>query len=107
MIPNKIVEIWRAALIEDPVYGDSRDWTHATRVASIPGSFQPAYVSQSDVDRETTFSIWNVYIKIVDVQATDRVLIDGNWYQMDGEPQVHDTLPRIAHIKLRVKRVEN
>lgn len=103
---NRIVELWRAPLIED-AYGTKRDWANAVRVVSKPASFQPVYVTEADVDRETTYSIWNVYMWPVDAEATDRALIDDEWYEMDGEPMLRDHFRRIARTRLRLRKVRH
>lgn len=104
---NKLVEIWRAPLIED-AYGSKRDWPNAVRVASVPGSVQPYQDSEQAIDRETTKTLQRVYLRPLgmDIESTDRVLVDGLWYEVDGVPRDWSEFrQKTRHLRLIIRRV--
>jgi hypothetical protein len=109
MIYNRLIEIWRAPLVEDS-YGRHRDWDNAARIASVPASFQPyrplMWSHEDPLDRDTTNSRYKLYTRIVmDVEPTDRVLVDGEWWEIDGDPGIWDLPLNAANMKLNLRRI--
>lgn len=109
MIYNKIVEVWRAPLI-DNAYGHKRDWANQFRVASIPASVQPILPirmasEEKLTDRETTMTKQRVYIRWRDVLSTDRVLIDGAWWEVFGDPEDWAAPLSSQHVRVIVRKV--
>jgi hypothetical protein len=41
---------------------------------------------------------------IMNVEPTDRVLIDGDWWEIDGEPGIWDLPLNAANMKLDLRR---
>lgn len=86
-----------------------RDWSAAIRVASVPASFQPLRINswshEDSIDRNTTETRFRLYTRIFDVEPTDRALIDGVWWEIDGDPGIWDFPLRTAHMKLVIRRV--
>lgn len=113
MIFNKIIEVWRAPLVED-AYGQKRDWTAKTRVASIPASVQPILSirmasEEKNVDRETVTTKQRVYFRWHDVLSTDRVLIDGEWWEIWGDPEdwAAPITMTLGHVRVLVRKVSH
>lgn len=109
MIYNKLVEIWRAPLIKDS-YGKHRDWDNAERVASFPASFQPyralQWTSEDNNNRDTVVTRYKLITKtIMEVEPTDRVFVDNEWWEIDGDPGVWDVPLRSANMKLELRKV--
>lgn len=116
MIFNKIVDIWRAPLV-DNAYGHKRDWTQAVRVASLPASVQglvsnspsrPAASEEKLVDRETTITRQRVYLRWHGVLSTDRILIDGAWWEVFGDPEEWGgpiSFVNTSHVRIIVRKV--
>lgn len=108
MIINKLVEIWRAPVVEDAL-GYHSDWDNPVRIASVPASFQPyrplTWSHETIGDRDTTNTRYKLYIfRILDVEPTDRVLIDGEWWEIDGDAGVYDVPLKAANTKLDIRR---
>lgn len=112
MIYNAIVEFWRASLVETST-GRKWDWDNPVRIASVPGSFQPVLPIRSGSvelieDRDTTITQARVYIKPIEIESTDKVLINGLWWEVDGEASVW-SVPQLrqSHVRVIVRRVEH
>jgi hypothetical protein len=113
MISNKIVDIWRAPLVDDGAYGTKRDWTARVLVASLPASVQPILSirmasEEKNVDRETVTTKQRVYVRWRDVLSTDRVLIDGEWWEVWGDPEdwaAPITMTNTGHVRMLVRKV--
>lgn len=110
MIYNKVVEVWRAPVIEDP-YGKHRDWANAVRVAALPASVQPPSPKLTSeellLDRETTIGRLRVFIRRTDVESTDRLLVDGDWWEVHGDPGDWNYPLPTRHMMLWVRRVQH
>lgn len=92
MIFNCITEIWRAQLVNTKL-GREWDWVNASLVASVPGSYQPILPIRTGAieliaDRETTVTKSRVYIRNIPVviKSSDRVKINGAWWDIHTEP---------------------
>lgn len=109
MIFNKIIEVWRAPLVID-AYGKTRDWGNANRIASVPASFQPyrplTWTKEDVINRDTTVTRYKLYTRIIfDIEPTDRVKVDGEWWEIDGDPGIWDVPLRTANMKLELRRI--
>lgn len=85
MIFNEIVDVFRAEWVTD-AYGHRRDWAGARRVASVPAVVLPVSSSEEHMDRETVTTRIHIYIRPVDVKASDRVRVNNLTYEVRGNP---------------------
>ena len=108
MIWNKLIEVWRAPLVSD-AYGQYRDWDRAMRVLSAPASVQPLNSEEAVAfgERETTVTRRKVYLRRFDVESHDRLLIDGEWWEVYGEPFTWAYPALTQYTRLIVRRVED
>lgn len=100
-----LVEVWRATGKVASAYTSRPDWDQAVRVWSGLGSVQPekAYESYSPA-RDVSQERLAVFLPLTAVVTdTDRLLIDGLWYEVDGDPRRHTQTSR-RHTKLTVWR---
>lgn len=83
---SDIVEVYRATAIEDG-YGTHRNWDSPKRTISTTGVVIPQWSNEpDDVTRELSEISVDIYLKPVDVKATDRVKVNGTWYEVYGTP---------------------
>lgn len=102
------IEIRRAELTSADRFGNfRRDWSNATSATVTGCSVQPFQATESTVDREFAsthmllFAPWGT-----DLLATDRVVHNGQTYEVDGEPgQWRDDQGAGDHIEASLKRV--
>jgi hypothetical protein len=82
------VTVKRAPLAEDSFGNENRDWTSATSTAVGGCSVQPLPANEVIVGRDTVVSRWTLFAPVAtDLEATDRVVWEGDTYEVDGEPQ--------------------
>ncbi|ARX87893.1 hypothetical protein SMD44_07375 [Streptomyces alboflavus] len=98
------VEVWRAPMTET-AYTTRRDWGQAVRVWSGRASVQPASTREEpsparDLSQER-LSVFLPFSAVV--EHTDRLLIEGRWYEVDGEPERHSQTSR-RHTRLTLWR---
>ncbi|MFI5865853.1 hypothetical protein [Streptomyces sp. NPDC051546] len=99
------VEVWRATGTVESVYTSRLDWGQAVRVWAGSGSVQPekAYESYSPA-RDVSQERLSVFLPLAAVVTdTDRLLIEGRWYEVDGDPRRHTQTSR-RHTRLTVWR---
>lgn len=83
---NDVVEVYRATLVTTD-YGTRRDWTNPRRTISSPAIVLPMWSTEDkDIDRELSEISIHVYLKPVDVKASDRVKVNGEWFEVYGTP---------------------
>lgn len=86
MVFNDLVDIYRATMIQDS-YGSHRNWTTPRRIISSPAIVLPVGSRESkDPNRELSEITVNIYLRPVDVRASDRVKVNGVWFEVTGEP---------------------
>ncbi|RGD62464.1 hypothetical protein DR950_36125 [Kitasatospora xanthocidica] len=108
------ISVLRAGLTEDS-YVLERDWTNPSVVFTGKASYQPIggtsrrVFTSPDAGRETETEQAVFYVLgQVDVRDTDRVVFDGEHYQVNGAPQFWDHgSPRNNHTKVQVWRVNH
>lgn len=83
---NDIVEIYRATMVADE-YGSHRNWASPKRIVSTTAVVLPVKSTESnDPDRELTEVTVSIYLRPVDVNAHDRLKVNGQWFEVLGEP---------------------
>jgi hypothetical protein len=99
------VEIWRTSATSTNAYTSKPDWSQAVLVWEGLGSVQPdsAYESYSparDISQERLV----VFLPVdSDVTDADRLFINGQFYEVDGDPRRHTQTSR-RHTRLTVWR---
>lgn len=91
-----LVEVWRANAKVENAYTSRPDWDRAVRVWSGLASVQPdrSYEAFTPA-RDTSTDRLKVYLPYdAVVEATDRILISGFFYEVDGEPRRHSQTSR-------------
>lgn len=91
MLPGfcrRTITVQRAPLVV-PRGSHERDWPHAVTHHVAGCSVQPAGTSLDVSEpRSNTTIRWTVFAPVdADVVKSDRILIDGTPYSIDGEPQ--------------------
>jgi hypothetical protein len=84
--------------------GTEPDWTNVT-AAEVPGcSVQPTPAPLDTVDRDSWQTRWTVWAPVsTDVRATDRVLWNGDTYDVDGDPQRWQ-FGALSHVVINLRR---
>lgn len=103
MIFNKIVTAYRAPLVSTG-YGERRDWGSAEIVFSGPGSLQYRSTDEQPIDSEIADTEATIYLRTGDFEKGDRVLVDGEFWEVVGEPLSRE-LFRLRYVKVYVRRV--
>lgn len=103
---NDIIEVYRATVVND-AYGSHRNWNAPRRIISTTGVVIPQWSNEpGDVDREMTEISVDIYLKPVDVQASDRVKVNGVFYEVYGHPITWKG--RTAeYMRIRARRIAN
>jgi head-tail adaptor len=99
------VEVWRTTADSQNAYTSRKDWDQAVKLWDGLGSVQPdkAYESYTP-NRSVSQERRSVFLPLdVDVTATDRLKLEGHWFEIDGEPRHHTQTSR-RHIKLTAWR---
>lgn len=100
-----IVAVKRAPLVADGKGNQIRDWTTATTSSSPYAYVQPVSSDENDLNQDRIVSRWRIFLpSAADVLATDRIVFDGETYQIDGEVQTWDT-GRPHHAEAYLKKV--
>lgn len=99
------VEVWRASGKVESAYTSRLNWDQAVKVWAGFGSVQPDKAFESfsparDVSQERR-AVFLPLSAVVD--DSDRLLIGGRWYEIDGDPRRHTQTSR-RHIRLSVWR---
>lgn len=103
---NDIAEVYRANTVTTD-YGIRRDWDSPRRIVSSPAIVLPMWSSEvSDPDREVSEISIHIYLKPVDVKASDRVKTGGVWYEVYGTP-ITWTGRTASYMRITARRVTN
>lgn len=90
-------------------YGNTTeaDWSNPGST-DVPGcSVQPAPADEFTIDRDTFLTRWVVYLPAgTDVTASDRVLWQGDTYDVDGEVLRWD-FGALSHLVINLRRSED
>ncbi|QCX75709.1 hypothetical protein C9F11_10145 [Streptomyces sp. YIM 121038] len=98
------VEVWRAPTMET-AYTSRRDWDQAVMVWSGLASVQPASTHEDPSPaRDVSQERLRLYLPLsAVVEHTDRLRIEGRWYEVEGEPERHSQTSR-RHTRLTLWR---
>lgn len=85
-----------------------RDWTTATALQIAGCSVQPTATSMSMDGRvEATAETLTAYLpEGSDIKEGDRVIFDGDTYEIDGKPKKWTGAVNLSHIQIVLKRWE-
>lgn len=98
------VTVVRATTTEDSYGNPVRNWGAASQSAVSGCSVQPVEGDEQTVGRNTVVSRWRLYAPpSTDLLASDRVVYDGDTYEVDGEVQRWD-FPPLSHITALLRR---
>ncbi|GGP72119.1 hypothetical protein [Streptomyces melanogenes] len=99
---DDLLDIYRAPVVQD-AYTRRRDWDAAHRIWSGPASVQPYNTFEDqDPSNETASTTLTAYLPIsAEPKSSDRVLYNGVWYEVLGEPARWDQ-GRLRHVKVRL-----
>ncbi|MFF1820391.1 hypothetical protein ACFVWG_24005 [Kribbella sp. NPDC058245] len=87
-------------------YGNTTqpDWANPTATTVAGCSVQPIPAPAYTVDQDSSQTRWSVWAPGgTDVQATDRVLWNGDTYDVDGAPQRWH-FGRLSHVVINLRR---
>ena len=102
--PHTITVLRAATKASD--YGTTQvlDWTNATSTAVNGCSVQPTSAPEFTTDRDAVLVRWVVWVPPdADVQPTDRVVFNGETYDVDGEPMRWE-FGALAHQVINLRR---
>ncbi len=110
ILGSHTITVLRATSTEDAYGNQTPTWpTTGTTVTgcSVQPDTQSLRISEVTVGRQTVVSRWQMYAPIgTDIIATDRVVHDGDTYEVDGEVQTWDHVA-LPHKFARLRRGEN
>ena len=76
----------RAPLIAGPYGNEERDWDNAPPGVVYPAEVQPVSSTEDVVNIQQTQTRWRLFLgPDADLEATDRIVWDGDTYEVDGE----------------------
>lgn len=87
-------------------YGNTTtlDWSTVTETSVSGCSVQPSQAPENTIDRDNVASRWTVWAPSdTDVTAVDRVVYDGDVYDVDGDPQRWGFAP-LDHLVFNLRR---
>jgi hypothetical protein len=95
-----IVAVVRAGTTASPDGGDPLlNWATAT-TTDYPGELQPLSSTENVVAQQRTDSTHRAFLPAdADVKATDRLLHQGLYFEIDGEPEVWRFGGRVHHVE--------
>lgn len=102
--PHTITVVHPGELPNDYGTGTQPDWVNTTTAAVDGCSVQPAPADDYTIDRDTFLVRWVVWAPpTISVTATDRIVWDGDTYDIDGEVLRWD-FPPLSHVVLNLRR---
>ena len=105
--PHTIVIRRAAEVTAEYGTGTTLDWSQAVDSDPVAGcSVQPLQNVEMTVDRDNVTTRWTAFVPFgTDVQALDRIVWDGDVYEIDGDPQ-RWPFGGLSHIVLTLHRSE-
>lgn len=105
MILSDAVVRQRAPLIAGPYGNQQRDWPNATSV-TYTAELQPVSSTEDIVNQQQTVTRWRLFLgPDADLQATDRVVWDGDTYEVDGDVERWKRWGVLHHVEAVLMRV--
>lgn len=102
--PHTITVVRPGSKPADYGNGTQPDWDNATSTAVDGCSVQPTPAPAYTIDQDSYQTRWAVWAPIAtDVESTDRVVWDGQTYDVDGDPQRWE-FGSLAHVVLNLRR---
>ena len=86
LLPDQVTRR-RATTASDGYGNPTSDWSSVTEVV-YPAEVQPASTDENVVDQDRTVTRWRAWLPAAaDLVATDRIVWDGDTYEIDGDVQ--------------------
>lgn len=105
ILRDKVTRL-RAPLVDGPYGNQTRDWANATAV-TYAAEVQPVSSTEEVVNQQRTETRWRLFLgPSADLEATDRILWDGDTYEVDGEVERHKRRGALHHLEAVLLRVE-
>lgn len=96
----------RAGLTEGPYGNETRDWDNATS-ATYSAEVQPVSSTEDIVNQQQTITRWRLFLPAsADLEATDRIVWDGDTYEVDGDVERWKRRGVLHHLEAVLMRVE-
>ena len=107
---SDIISVYRAPVVIDEYNREVRDWSSATVVATGRASIQHYMALEEDIDRQTETEGARLFtddpsMKGV-IDAVDRVLYDGRYWEVTSPAQEYRLFSRYHHSEMFVRLVE-
>lgn len=107
LAPDELT-IVRAPVVVDRYGGNERDWDAAAQTVSTGWRVDPDEgLEHIDATRDAVITRLRALGPLdADVEASDRVLVDGDTFEIDGQPlRYRSPRNRVGHTALLLKRV--
>lgn len=105
--PHTITVLHRPSSTSDDFGNPTYDWDAATTTDVSGCSVQPLVGQEVTVGRETVVSRWQVWAPSdTGVSSVDRVVFNGDTYEVDGEVQAWLFTP-LGHVTFLMRRAES
>jgi hypothetical protein len=100
------ITVLTAPLAVDDYGNRVPDWAAATE-RTVAAYVRPAPASENVADRSAVEAQWQVHTNDLNVGALDRVVFDGETYEIDGQPLIWKVDPEGAtgHAKFLLRKV--
>lgn len=86
-----VVSVTRAPLVSDGKGGVFPDWPNAVTSSTPAAWVQPVSSDEQSLNEDRVVARWKIFLPpAVDLLPTDRLVWDGETYQVDGEVQLWD-----------------
>lgn len=105
---SDIVDVIRAVKRKDEYNSEYLDWSTPLTVATGRASIQHFLTTEDDTDRQTTTEGLRMISDdpvLFNFEPTDRVVYNGDTYEVDAEIQKWRLFGRVHHIEVYLKRV--
>ncbi|MET0463747.1 MAG: hypothetical protein ABW007_11360 [Chitinophagaceae bacterium] len=107
---SDVVTVYRAPVVIDEYNREVRDWSNAVAVKTGRASIQHYMALEEDIDRQTETEGARLFTDTPDmkgqIEAVDRVLYDGRYWEVTSPPQEYRLFSRYHHTEMFVRLVE-
>lgn len=95
----------RAVTTDDGYGNQTTDWSLATSV-EYSAEVQPLSADENDVNQQRTETRWRLWLSArADLIATDRIVWDGNTYEVYGDVERWKARGRMHHVKAILRKI--